>query len=70
MDFFIDNIRYIDIMKRTKESLEKILNNLDVPLEFTASDLKDASQGLSEIIGEIYHEDILEKIFSSFCIGK
>jgi tRNA modification GTPase len=36
----------------------------------TAIDLKDALDALGEIVGETAREDILEQIFSRFCIGK
>ncbi|MDY6916274.1 MAG: tRNA uridine-5-carboxymethylaminomethyl(34) synthesis GTPase MnmE, partial [Candidatus Cloacimonadota bacterium] len=38
--------------------------------EFTAFDLKEASLALEEIIGRVTSEDILNKIFSNFCVGK
>jgi tRNA modification GTPase len=41
----------------------------DTP-ELTAFDLRLAVDSIDEITGKIYTEDILEKIFSTFCIGK
>jgi tRNA modification GTPase len=42
----------------------------DLSLEFVALDLREALDSLGLIIGATYTEDILEKIFSDFCIGK
>lgn len=39
-------------------------------LEFLAGDLRTALQSLSELIGEVYSDDLLEVIFREFCIGK
>jgi tRNA modification GTPase len=38
--------------------------------EFIAVDLNQASEALEEIVGTIRNDDILERIFSKFCIGK
>ncbi len=39
-------------------------------LEFVAADFKEAIDLLRELVGEIYSEDLLDVIFSEFCIGK
>ena len=44
--------------------------NLDQYQEIIVLLLKDALSSLSEILGEHYHKDLLEEIFSRFCIGK
>jgi tRNA modification GTPase len=55
---------------------ERALNNAQVSLcenqsaEFVAVDLIDAKEALEEITGKIHTEEILEQIFSQFCIGK
>ena len=38
--------------------------------EFIASELREALQALGEIVGEVFTEDLLDRIFSQFCIGK
>jgi len=38
--------------------------------EFIAVDLREALEWLGEIVGLNYTEDLLDKIFSEFCIGK
>jgi tRNA U34 5-carboxymethylaminomethyl modifying GTPase MnmE/TrmE len=35
-----------------------------------AFELQEASRALSAVIGDVTHEDILDKVFSEFCIGK
>lgn len=64
---------------RHKDSLEKALEgigrtedalNEDLPKEFVATDLRWSVDRLGEITGETTTEDILDRIFSNFCIGK
>jgi tRNA modification GTPase len=40
------------------------------PLEITAMELREALDRLGEIVGAVSTEDILERVFSEFCIGK
>ncbi|UCD83672.1 MAG: tRNA uridine-5-carboxymethylaminomethyl(34) synthesis GTPase MnmE [Deltaproteobacteria bacterium] len=54
-----------DSLKKTRESIEK-----EMSPEFVALDLKLALEHLGEIVGETTTEDILDRIFSDFCIGK
>ena len=41
-----------------------------LPFEFTAADIREASCALAELVGEIAPEEILNEVFSRFCIGK
>ena len=38
--------------------------------EFVSAELRMAAQGIGEVTGEIYNEDILDRVFGRFCIGK
>lgn len=42
----------------------------DEPLEIAAIELREASAAIDELVGRVYDEDILNRIFSEFCIGK
>lgn len=55
-------------LKNLKTAGKKIRSN-ESP-ELTAFDLRNAVNAIDEITGKIYNEEILEKIFSKFCIGK
>lgn len=71
-EILISNERQKDILLKTKENLilakEALTNNLGY--EFVAVDIRNAINSLSEISGQITSEDILNNIFSNFCIGK
>jgi len=49
---------------------EKHLQNIGEPLEVWAEELKEAQNILGEVTGKVTTEDILDKIFSEFCVGK
>ena len=42
----------------------------EVPLDLVAQDIKEALDCLGEITGEITSTDILQNMFSKFCVGK
>lgn len=56
-------------MSKAVEAALSKLRNREAP-ELAASDLRDALASLEEIVGKIDNERILDKIFSTFCIGK
>ncbi|MGE5750961.1 MAG: tRNA uridine-5-carboxymethylaminomethyl(34) synthesis GTPase MnmE [Nitrospirota bacterium] len=66
------NQRHKGALEQTRISLEKSLESINAGLspEFIAVDLRDALDSLGLIIGATYTEDILERIFNDFCIGK
>jgi tRNA modification GTPase len=68
----ITNVRHRDALRKGLEFLDKVERCLEekASYEFLAFDLKNAISALEEIIGKTTPEDILNKIFSQFCIGK
>lgn len=71
-DIMISNTRHKTLLEKTQASLElvkKALNHSISP-ELIAVDLQAALNSLGEITGETTSEDILNNIFSRFCIGK
>lgn len=68
----VSNIRHYDCLKRSKANLENSLKSINSNYsgEFIASDIRNAVVSLGEIIGEVTSEDVLNNIFSKFCIGK
>ena len=71
-DVLISNIRHLEALQKTEEALNRVLENIDNPdtSDFLAADIKQALFYLGEITGEVTTEDLLETIFSKFCIGK
>ncbi len=68
----VTNIRHLEALKNTESALVNVLNNIDNPVtsEFLALDIKQALHYLGEITGTVTTDDLLENIFSKFCIGK
>jgi len=68
----LTNVRQINAVERSLEAIEHSLTALkeSAGMEFIAFDLKVASEALEEIIGKVTDDDLLNKIFSDFCIGK
>lgn len=68
----VNNSRHYAALHGANESLGKVLDGLGTGLtgDLLAMDLRLALQYLGEITGEIHTDDLLESIFSRFCIGK
>ncbi|MFM6976609.1 MAG: tRNA uridine-5-carboxymethylaminomethyl(34) synthesis GTPase MnmE [Sphingobacteriaceae bacterium] len=71
-EVMISNIRHLEALQRTEQALNGVLVNLDNPItsDFLAADIKQALHYLGEITGLVTTDDLLENIFSKFCIGK
>ena len=68
----ITNTRHKEALIRAKESLEASKNALDntFAIDLASIDLRNAWKSLGEINGDTVEEDIIDKIFSKFCLGK
>lgn len=66
------NSRHQDALSRSKTALETVRTGLenDLELELIAMDLRIAVGAIGEIVGETTTEDLLDSIFSQFCLGK
>lgn len=71
-EVIVSNIRHIEALSRTDQALENALQMLDQPIsgELLAFEIRHALHYLGEITGTISNEDLLDSIFSKFCIGK
>jgi tRNA modification GTPase len=69
---FIARRRHIEALRKGYEFVESALNQLQTSQagELVAEDLRQAQMSLAEITGQFTSDDLLGKIFSSFCIGK
>lgn len=68
----ITNVRHSNLLREAKKSLvdAETLVNINEALELIEIDVKRAYEALGEIIGEEIKDDILDEVFSRFCLGK
>jgi len=71
-DVVVTNARHYEALTKANDSLLKVLQGLDnnITGDFLAMDIRQALHYLGEITGDITTDDLLENIFSKFCIGK
>lgn len=71
-EVFITNIRHKELLENTKESLLEVKKSLEnnMPEDFYSIDLMNAYTSLGNIIGEEVSDDLMDEIFSKFCMGK
>lgn len=70
--FLVTNIRHREALEKAERFLSEALRSLEanMPDDFVTIDLTNALNALGEITGETVTEELLETIFSNFCIGK
>lgn len=71
-DLVVTNSRHKDALYKAKQSIEDALNAIEsyMPLDFVEVDFKNIWDYLGYINGDTVTEDLLDTIFSNFCIGK
>ena len=71
-EVYITNIRHKTAIQDAYDSLEKVMVSIenDMPEDFYSIDLLDAYESLGSITGETIGEDLVNEIFSKFCMGK
>lgn len=63
-------VRHRDSLTEARRRLHRALNELEPAVELAAEDVRLAGRALARVTGRIGAEDILDVVFSSFCIGK
>lgn len=68
----VTNLRHKRAIEDARQSLDNAVNALEgnQPIEIIAIELRDSLDRLGEIVGAVTTEDILNRIFNDFCIGK
>lgn len=69
---YLVNSRSLAILKNCNQILDGILDNIDndFPIDMLEIDIKEVWNLLGSIIGETYEEELLDNLFSRFCLGK
>jgi len=71
-DVIVSNARHTEALQKADQALDNVLEGMDNQIsgELLALDIRESLQHLGEITGDITTDDLLENIFSKFCIGK
>ena len=69
---YLSNVRQISLAKEANSILEEVEKGIidEVPVDMIEIDIKRAWEKLGEIIGETYTEELIDQLFSQFCLGK
>lgn len=71
-EVFITNVRHKESLNSAKESIELVMKSIEdeMPEDFLSIDLMSAYEELGKITGESVEDDLVNEIFSKFCMGK
>lgn len=69
---YLSSARSISLLKKSLESLKSVKNGIEnnMPVDMVEIDLKQMWSTLGEIIGETYTDELIDQLFSQFCLGK
>lgn len=71
-DVIVTNIRHYEALSRALDSIHRVQDGLQMQLsgDFVSQDLRECIHHLSDIVGEVSTDSVLQNIFKNFCIGK
>ena len=71
-ELLITNIRHKNLIKEARENLKEARNTIEMnlPIDIISSNIKEILESLGKITGEEVTEDVINEIFSKFCLGK
>ena len=69
---YLSNARQVALVRQSIISIDNAIESVqnEMPMEMIAVDIKDAFDKLGEIIGATYKDELLDELFSKFCLGK
>lgn len=69
---YLSNAKSISLLKKSLNNINKALESINnnEPIDIVELELKESWNVLGEIIGETYKEELLDELFSRFCLGK
>lgn len=69
---YVSNTRHITLLKQAMKAVDDALEaaEMEVPIDMIAIDVRRAWELLGEIVGDAVSEDLVDQLFSQFCLGK
>jgi tRNA modification GTPase len=71
-DVMVTNARHISLLHQAKDALASVLDGIDagMPVDLVQMDMRRCWDLLGEITGDSYNGELLDQLFSQFCLGK
>lgn len=69
---YLSNIRTINLLKKAKKASNDLIKSLDnnIPIDMLEIDIKNILDYLGEITGKKYDDELIDRLFKNFCLGK
>ena len=69
---YLSSARSISLLKQASIALEEVKKGVELnqPIDMVEIDLKNVWELLGEITGDTYSEELIDQLFSQFCLGK
>lgn len=69
---YISNARQLSLIEKVKSSIASAIEAIEngMPVDVVEIDLSEARVSLGEILGEVYDDELIDELFSRFCLGK
>jgi tRNA modification GTPase len=69
---YVSNARHIGLLNQALESISEVITGLeaDMPIDILQIDMTKTWEILGEITGESVHDELINQLFSQFCLGK
>ncbi len=69
---YLSNIRTINLLKQAKKVSKELITSLDndLPIDMLEIDIRNILDLLGEITGQKYDNELIDRLFSNFCLGK
>lgn len=71
-EVIVNNARHTALLNKAADSLDAVLTGIEngIPVDLCQTDMRDAWEYLGEITGDSYKDELLDELFSKFCLGK
>lgn len=69
---YLSNVRQVSLVTEALNSIEQVLEDIenDIPIDMLEIHLRNAFDKLGILIGETYEDELIDKLFKNFCLGK
>jgi len=69
---YLSNIRTINLLKQAKKVSKELITSLDndLPIDMLEIDIRNILDLLGEITGQKYDNELIDRLFANFCLGK